>query len=133
MPLDDMQRGIGVLRQSFTNGNPLDLVTTHLPSPVPAGLLTEVIRTDTLAGIHESTTTEEQCEHVTTVFYEHPEKFQIHRLETSLRALGTVHLSVDTERDQQLIGRIIKENPALDFSERGAAAAWQKLPESHPA
>lgn len=133
MPLDDMQRGINVMRQSFTNGDPLDLVTTHLPSPVPAGLLTEVIRTQTLAGIHESTTTAEQREHVSTAFYENPEEYRIHRLETRLRDLGSAHLSVDTERDQRLIARIIEENPAPNFSEREAAAAWQKLAESRPA
>ena len=127
LPLPDMQRGIETMLQSLKWGKPLDLVTTHLPAPVPAGLLTEVIRTDSLARIHESATTEEQREHVTTAFYEKPDQFRIHELQTDLRELGTVHLSVDTERDRQLIGEVIHRNPALDFSEREAATSLQEL------
>ncbi len=123
MPLDDMQRGMEVMRQSFKQGKPLDLVTTHLPEPVPKGLLTEIIRTETLTGVGKGATTNEQQEHVTTAFYERPSRFRIHELETDLRQLGDVHLSVDTEHDQQAISRVIEQHPALNLPEWKAAEA----------
>lgn len=133
MPLGDMRRGIEIMRKSFVQSNPLDLVTSHKPSPVPAGLLTEIVRTAALARVHGGDTTDEQREHVTTAFYDKPYEFRIHELKTGLRALGDVHLSVDSERDQMLIGSIIERNPAPDYPERDAARSLRELAESHPA
>lgn len=130
MPLGDMRRAMAVMEQSFHEGRPWDLVTTHLPSPVPAGLLTEVIHTETLARLHKKASKPEQREHVTTIFYEDPERFRIYELETDLRQLGSVHLSVDTDRDRELIAQIIQMNPKLDWSEHEAAKAWRQLAET---
>ena len=133
MPLDDMRRGMEVMRRSLIQGTPLDLVTTHLPTPVPPGLATEIIRTDVLAEIHNNGPRENELEHVTTAFYEYPDAFQIHPMATDLRKIGIVHLSVDTEHDLQLIGKIIEQNPDVEVSEKDAAQAWKDLANSQPA
>lgn len=133
LPLMDMQRGLEVMRLRLEQSDPLDLVTTHLPSPVPAGLTTEVIRTDALCRAWEMAETTEQLEHVTTLFYQKPDSFRIHALPTDLRELGSVHLAVDSEQDRQLIGSILVQHPELDLAEHEAAKCWRRLHTAHRA
>lgn len=133
LPLDDMRRGMDLMHASLAGSEPLDLVTTHLPAPVPAGLTTEIVRTGAISRANEIADTAEQREHVTTVFYEEPDRFRIHCLETELRALGPVHLSVDSEHDRRDLAAIIHKHPALDLAEAAAAHAWRQLREDHSA
>ncbi|MGY6587773.1 MAG: cytidylyltransferase domain-containing protein [Wenzhouxiangella sp.] len=111
MPLDDMARGIEIMRDSFTRGNPLDLVTTQLPTPVPKGLCTEIVRTAALAGLGEDSTTAAEREHVTAGFYSAPDKYRIHALETAHREYSALNFSVDEARDLELISQAIEAHP----------------------
>ncbi len=54
-----------------------DLVTTTYPRTFARGQNAELIRTSTFLNIDSATLTEEEREHVTAVYYRHPERYTI--------------------------------------------------------
>ena len=112
MPLDDMARGIEIMRDSFARGNPFDLVTTHLPASAPKGLCTEIVRTTALSDLREKSTTAAEREHVTTGFYSAPDKYRICALETAHRDYSSLNFSVDEAEDLELMSQAIAAHPA---------------------
>jgi spore coat polysaccharide biosynthesis protein SpsF len=120
LPLEDMRRGLAIMQDSLTTGSLLDLVTSGLPQPVPAGLLTEIIRTESLERVRNETHHPDDREHVTSRFYAHQNSFAIHHLRTPLQAVADVHMSVDTELDRMLLGRVIDAYPDVAISEARA-------------
>jgi spore coat polysaccharide biosynthesis protein SpsF len=115
-PIDDMQRGLDVMTEALMRGEKVDLVTTHAPQPVPAGLTTEILRTDELASARSQTDEARDLEHVTTCFYDHPERFDIVHLQTGMREFAGLHFSIDREEDTQSIGTVFKEYPQVDLA-----------------
>jgi spore coat polysaccharide biosynthesis protein SpsF (cytidylyltransferase family) len=109
------------MQESLATGAHLDLVTSGLPRPVPSGLLTEIILTESLERVRNETQHPDDREHVTSRFYAHPNAFAIHQLSTPLQALANVHMSVDTELDRMLLGRVIDACPDVAISEVRAA------------
>lgn len=120
-PMDDMQRGLDRMQQSLACGSPIDLVTTHAPRPAPAGLTTEIIRTEALAEARSRTDDPGDLEHVTPPFYDHPERYRIVHLETDVRDLHALRFSIDRQADLKRIGAVFERWPAPDLSERQAA------------
>lgn len=121
LPLEDMERAIRRMEASLGEAEPLDLITTRLPHPVPAGLMTEVIRTSALRTLERQVTSREEREHVTLGFYSRPERYRVQPLASPLQTMANVHLSVDTEHDLQRIGELIEQWPALDLPAQQAA------------
>lgn len=125
--LHDMRSGLAVMTQSYTLGTPLDLVTTGYPRSVPPGLLTEVIRTESLERLCMETADPEDREHVTTWFYSRAEYFSIHSLQSPLHDVTGVHLAVDTEKDRRLLAQVIEACPDPAISELYAIKALRSL------
>jgi len=115
-PIDDMQRGLDVMTEALMRGEEVDLVTTHAPQPVPAGLTTEILRTEALARARSQTDESRDLEHVTTCFYDHPERFDIVHLQTGMREFAGLHFSIDREEDTQRIGTVFKEYPQVNLA-----------------
>lgn len=115
-PIDDMQRGLGVMTDALRRGENIDLVTTHAPQPVPAGLTTEILRTEALARARSQTDDPRDLEHVTTCFYNHPERFDIVHLQTRMRDFAGLHFSIDRDEDANRIGAVFDEAPEIDLS-----------------
>lgn len=127
LPVDDMQAGLEVMRQSFVRGTPLDLVTSELPRRVPPGMLTEIVRTQALAALNAGDCSAYEREHVTVGFHARAQAHRILALQTPLQELAGVHLSVDTDRDRQLLGDVIRAWPALDLPAAAAADGVRRL------
>lgn len=115
MPLEDMQRGFRIMEESLHTSIPIDLVTSALPRPVPAGLLTEVIRTDALVHLRKVAASHQEKEHVSYGFYQNPELYNVYQLNTPLQDLTGVHLSVDSEPDRLRISSLIAKHPDASF------------------
>jgi spore coat polysaccharide biosynthesis protein SpsF (cytidylyltransferase family) len=93
---------LSIRRMIETNGDlPVDLVTNTLAGPVPAGLTTEIVRTDALADALASTSDARDLEHVTRYFYGHADRFRIVTGAEVPAALQGVRLVVDTMEDLQ--------------------------------
>ena len=128
-PLDDMRRGLALMEESMHSAQPSDLITTHKPSPVPTGLMTEIIRTEALAAAHSQTEDARDREHVTPFFYDHPERFDIVHLETEMRQFADLHFSIDRAEDVRRIGTVLERNPEIDLPVALAASALARVNE----
>jgi len=76
-----------------------DIITTVFPRTFPRGNNAELIRTSTLLGIDAHQLTQPELEHVTSVFYNHPEKFRILNIDSGNPKLAELNLCVDTIED----------------------------------
>ena len=93
---------VGVFRS-----HDFDVVTNVFPRTFPSGQSVEVVRTATLAAAYSGGLTAFEEEHVTQVFYQHPERFDIRNFDVSeLGVLSSmtwvaerVHLAVDDPID----------------------------------
>ncbi|WP_376696632.1 cytidylyltransferase domain-containing protein [Wenzhouxiangella sp. EGI_FJ10305] len=121
-PLDDMRRGLALMEESMASGQLTDLITTHAPRPVPAGLTTEIIRTEALTDARSQTEDARDLEHVTTYFYDHPERFEIVNLETRMRDFSGLHFSIDQSEDARRIGLVFEKHPEVDLPVELAAS-----------
>lgn len=121
-PLDDMRRGLTLMKEAIASGRKIDLVTTHAPRPVPAGLTTEIIRTGALADARLQTDEPRDLEHVTTWFYDHPEHCSIEHLKTRMRDFAGLHFSIDQIEDLQRIGKVFDKQPEIDLTVERAAS-----------
>ncbi len=93
---------------------PLDLVTNTLGGPVPAGLTTEVVRTDALAEVLAQTSDPQDLEHLTRYFYRHANRFRIAGSASVPAVLQDVRFVVDTTEDLQRARHIVErlDDPA---------------------
>jgi spore coat polysaccharide biosynthesis protein SpsF len=83
-----------------------DLVTNVQVRTFPKGLSVEVIRTQSLVDQLDRVGRGDDREHVTTVFYRHPEHVRITNFESGTDA-GAIQLSVDTEDDLRNVERLL--------------------------
>jgi spore coat polysaccharide biosynthesis protein SpsF len=92
----------------------VDLVTNTLGAAVPAGLTTEVVRTDALAEVLAQTSDPQDLEHLTRYFYRHPDRFRIATAGSVPPLLGDVRFVVDTTDDIQRARYIVErlDDPA---------------------
>lgn len=117
-PLDDLREAIGMMQGDFEvepNEVP-DLVTTFRDGSCTRGLLTEVVRTDTLRRILNHGVSAEQQEHLTLYFYQHQDKFRIVSCPSAKGSFSCPGFAVDDESDFVILDRIFTENPALDLT-----------------
>jgi len=83
-----------------------DLVTNVFPSTFASGHSLEVVRAATFQEGYALMSEPDHFEHVTTFFYENPERFRIHNFESDRDESGT-DVSLDTEEDARLISAMI--------------------------
>jgi spore coat polysaccharide biosynthesis protein SpsF len=84
-----------------------DVVTNVFPRTFPSGQSVEVVRTASLAAAYSGGLTTFEEEHVTQVFYQHPERFDIRNFDVAELAVLSnmtwvaerVHLAVDDPID----------------------------------
>jgi spore coat polysaccharide biosynthesis protein SpsF len=84
-----------------------DLATNVQRRTFPKGQSVEVIAMAALERAHRAMTSAAEREHVTLLFYAHPERFRIAAFESGI-ARGDLQLSVDTEEDFARFAAIIE-------------------------
>jgi len=89
----------------FLRGD-VDIVTNVLRRTYPRGQSVEVLRADTFGTVYESMREDEDLEHVTRFFYNHPENFRIHSFALA-ENLNWIQLSVDTRQDMETFAAIV--------------------------
>lgn len=90
---------------TFTNED-WDLVTTTYPRSYPKGYNTELVRTQRFLGIALTTLTDEEQEHLTTYYYNHPHQFRIKNVESGNPKLAKISLTVDTLADLKRLEKL---------------------------
>ena len=85
--------------QTYSDEMNVDLVTNVFPRTFPKGRTLEMIKADTFLGIDSTRLTPYQREHLTTLFYDNPERFRILNIESGDATQTEVNLSVDSVDD----------------------------------
>lgn len=109
--------------------NRADLACNDLPPTFPRGLDVEVFPLDALLRAQELATEEYQREHVTPVFYERQDLFQIASVQAE-QDYSLFRWTVDTGEDLQLIREIFSHFGSDDgFGWRAVLELMQRRPE----
>ncbi len=87
----------------------LDLVTTIYPRTFPKGKNAELIRADTLLKIDAKKLSANESEHVTPIFYLHPEQFQIFNIESGNPHWAQHSFAIDTLEDLKRLAKLSEE------------------------
>ncbi len=95
----------------------VDLVTNVQQRTFPKGQSVEVVSLSALRSAWIAGMSAEECEHVTTYFYKHPDLYSIHNL-THEPACGDIQLSIDTIDDFNRVKSILRRlgKPYCDHS-----------------
>lgn len=81
----------------------LDLVTNVFPRTFPRGCSVEMVRAETFSRLVPATA--DQREHVTKIFYDHPDRYRILNFESDDATQASVNLCVDTPEDLRRLER----------------------------
>lgn len=84
---------------SHARRSDVDLVTNVYPRTFPRGQSVEMLRASTFAAIDPAGLNAHQREHVTTFYYENPQRFRILNVESGDPSLAAESLAVDTAED----------------------------------
>lgn len=84
----------------------IDIVTTASPRNYPSGMNVEIVRRSTYLSAYPSFTAPGHFEHVTTYFYDHPDRFSIRGVPPTIPDPERYKFSFDTEQDRLMIERI---------------------------
>lgn len=76
-----------------------DLITTKGDGSLPLGKNVELLSTDTFLDLPLSELDDDECEHITLHYYDNPDDFHIHRLETPEWTVDHDGFCVDTLDD----------------------------------
>ena len=71
-------------------------MTNVYPRTFPKGQSVEMLRSDTFAAIPADLLSEEEQEHVTKYYYNHPDRFRMLNIESGDPRLGQMSYVVDT-------------------------------------
>lgn len=91
----------GLIRamSAFANRTDLDLVTNTFPRSFPRGRSLEMINPATFASLDSTKMSAPQREHITRIYYDHPQRFRIVNVDSGDRDQAKVNLCVDTIED----------------------------------
>jgi spore coat polysaccharide biosynthesis protein SpsF (cytidylyltransferase family) len=84
-------------------GEGVDLVTNVFPRSYPKGHSLELLWTKTFLGLDLKTLSPDEQEHVTQVYYHHPDQFRIVNVDSGDPSLSRLNYCVDTPED---LGRL---------------------------
>ena len=88
------------------NKGRFDIVTNVFPRTFPLGQSVEVVNGDTFRRYYSRLEAGADHEHVTAFIYRNPDEYKIRNF-TSQNDYSTIHLSVDTPHDLEVVSRII--------------------------
>ena len=112
-PLEGLEVALSTMRDDPSTP---DLVTNRIPSDVPPGLTTEVIRTSSLRRILDGNASADDQEHLTNHFYRHPHDFRIAPIPPPVGVSVSPGFAVDTEADLTRLSGIFAVAPDLDLT-----------------
>lgn len=95
----------------------LDLVTNVQPRTFPPGQSVEVINARRFADLDATALTEEEREHVTQVFYNHPERYRLRNVASRDPQLAKQHFAVDTREELMAVEELIASGRVPAFAE----------------
>jgi spore coat polysaccharide biosynthesis protein SpsF len=95
----------------------LDLVTNVQPRTFPAGQSVEVVNSGSFARLDAAALTEEEREHVTLVFYRHPERFRMRNVASRDPRLASQHFAVDTREELRMVEAMLASGQVPAFAE----------------
>lgn len=100
----------------------VDLVTNVQVRTFPKGQSVEMIKSATFAGIDSTRLSEEEREHPTKVYYDHPTDFKIMNIESGDPGLAQVNVAVDTLEDLHRIEKTPQSSEARPERDAGASS-----------
>jgi spore coat polysaccharide biosynthesis protein SpsF len=105
---------LSIQQMTRNRAEAVDLVTNTQSGRVPAGLTTEIVRTDALARVLAETADPQDLEHLTRYFYRHADQFRIVDGAAVPSALQDLRFVVDTADDLQRARYIVErlDDPA---------------------
>ena len=86
-----------------------DVVTTTRPRTFPKGRNAEMVRRALLLAVDASAATTEEREHVMPYFYNRPEEFRIHNVESGHPEWARESLAIDTPDDLRRLEQLTPE------------------------
>ena len=89
----------------FTNDGHYDLITNVFPRSFPKGNSVEIIRTHTLQQLDTVALSDAEREHVTQVFYNHPDQYAIYNHHSGDDTLAEKAWTVDTLEDYRRLNQ----------------------------
>lgn len=95
----------------------LDLVTNVRPRTFPPGQSVEVINARRFAAMDAAALTAEEREHVTLVFYNHPDRYRLRNVASRDPRLAMQHLAVDTREELTAVEALIASGRVPAFAE----------------
>ena len=103
-----------ILREmmSFEKEQKLDLITNVFPRTFPKGLSLEILKSETFSQLATRDLTPAQREHVTKVYYDDSEAFNIFNFKSSRKDRSNMNYSVDTIEDLHYLQDLVESNPS---------------------
>jgi spore coat polysaccharide biosynthesis protein SpsF (cytidylyltransferase family) len=95
---------------AYTEANDFDLITNVFPRTFPRGQSVELIHSAKFASIDPGRLTPQEQEHVTQVFYNHPDEFRILNIPSANPDLAEMNLAVDTIEDLRRLEKMLQLN-----------------------
>jgi spore coat polysaccharide biosynthesis protein SpsF len=95
----------------------LDLVTNVRPRTFPPGQSVEVINARRFTAMDAAALTDEEREHVTLVFYNHPDRYRLRNVASRDPQLAKQHLAVDTREELIAVEALIASGRVPAFAE----------------
>ena len=84
---------------TYCDKSDIDLVTNVYPRTFPKGRSLELLKAEPFSGIDSNHLSDEEKEHLTKAYYNHPETFRILNLTASDASLAKADLAIDTVED----------------------------------
>ena len=103
---------------TYCDRSDIDLVTNVYPRTFPKGHSLEMVYSATFAGMDPATLTAEEKEHMTMVYYNHPQEFRILNIESTDPASSKTNLSIDTPEDLFRLEALLQESEGSVIYER---------------
>ena len=95
---------------TYCHRSDIDLVTNVYPRTFPKGRSVEMLYSATFAALDVDPLSAEETEHMTKVYYDHPERFRIINIESTNATLAKLHLTVDTVEDLFRLETFLQES-----------------------
>lgn len=100
---ESLKKAIDLVSQDST----LDVVTTTFPRSFPRGNNIEVIKSETFLNLDEKSLTDDEKEHITLHFYDHPNNFKIHNILNPDGDHSQESVSIDTIDDLKRLEKLL--------------------------
>lgn len=84
-----------------------DIVTNVLRRTYPPGMSVEILDAETFTEGYARMSEPRHFEHVTKFFYENPDRYRIHNIESQHPQWGRIQAAVDTEEDLARLRRVV--------------------------